>query len=155
MATRGAKPIPTALHEMSGSKPRKSRDNEPRPGGTPAIPKHLKDDERRVWNEVWAALGHTGVLTAADATVLEMLAVEMARYRRACAIVAVDGDTLTSQTGNKYAHPAFNIARASFKSVQSLLGELGLTPAARTRLVVPTDQADPFSEFLSGNEESN
>lgn len=86
-------------------------------------PEHLAPPQRATWLEL-ERIAPAGVLTFADRPIVELAAVLLARFRRA-------GELM----------PIPEITR-----LQSLLAELGLTPAARSKVrVAPTKPAGRFN----------
>lgn len=74
-------------------------------------PGHLEAPQRAAWAEI-ERIAPPGVLTHADRLVVELTAVLWARFRRAGEVMPLP----------------------EFTRLQSLLGELGLTPAARSKV---------------------
>lgn len=109
---------PGRLNAMRGDEP-----IEQRALGDP--PEHLAPPQRAAWAEL-ERIAPPGVLTHADRAIVELAAVLLARFRRA-------GELL----------PMPEITR-----LQSLLAELGLTPAARSKVrVVASKPAGRFGEI--------
>ena len=118
---------PTSLHELSGAlshDPQRFRDriNEPvdnRALGDP--PMHLTAEQRVCWGEI-ERIAPPGVLRYADRLVVEMTAILLANFRAL-------GPMLSD---------------AKFRRLEALLGQLGLTPATRSKVTA-------FKEPLQGN----
>lgn len=106
--------------------PQRARPDEPKPK-TPfrkSPPAHLEPAQRAVWKELVKQIP-AGVLTGADAAVVEVVAVLFAQFRELGAFM-----------------PAAQLTRMC-----ALMGRLGLDPSGRASLVVPTEKANPFADL--------
>lgn len=86
-------------------------------------PQHLNPAQRVTWAEL-DRIAPAGVLTHADRLIVEVAAVLLARFRRAGELMPI----------------------AEITRLQSILGELGLTPSARSK-VVPVGGRHVTSRF--------
>lgn len=108
---------PTQLHALSGALDKNpgrfaDRANEPqddRPLGDP--PMHLRPEERAAWAEL-ERISAPGVLCFGDRIIVELTAVHIAMLRGLGA----------------------GLPDAKVRRLESLLGQLGLTPAARSKV---------------------
>jgi phage terminase small subunit len=134
MVIKGPPPKPTALKRLQGNPGKRPLNRaEPKPTGPIGnAPTHLTSGAKRIWREVVAALPD-GVLTVADRHQLELYAALRDWVRE------------TMKEGD--APPTREIVQ-----VRQLAASFGLDPASRTRLSVPepTQDVDPFAEFLNG-----
>ena len=136
----GPRPQPTALRRLHGN-PSKRRLNarEPVPA-TPAScdpPEHLTEDQKKIWRD---AIDNAppGLLRSLDLAVLELWTVHFSLHRRAAAEVFASAKLVTaSSMPNRH----IGILRNSAAILSRLAGELGFSPASRTR-VVAEDRAD-------------
>lgn len=111
----------------------------------PRMPEHLSVEARREWRKVLPLLLERGSLTQADASAVALYCETFARWLTAKRDVEVNGIVVTAitldkrgeQVQNRKQNPALRIAQDSERSLRTYLRELGLTPAARER-VVPT-----------------
>jgi hypothetical protein len=117
---------PTNLHEISGAFKKnpdrgRARKNEPVPkAGIGPAPSHMTDQERACWDEI-VSIVPNGVLYDSDRLAVEITAKLLAKYRR-----------------DEHSTPELTALRASLSS-------LGLTPADRSKIVVPDrDARNPF-----------
>lgn len=113
---------PTAILELNGAfdhNPARKRPNEPkqsRPLGDP--PGRLPESAVEYWHEL-VDMVPPGVLTRSDRWAVELAAVTMSRF--------AIGD---------------EIAASELNLLRSLLAALGLTPADRSKLSVPTEKKE-------------
>lgn len=116
----GRPPKPTKLHLLQGTyEPSRHADrNEPEPSGPlPGPPAFLKGEARAEWKRVVAAMGATGVYTAADRALLTVHCQMWARF-----VEREFGQGAEGCSAN------FLIAFAN------IAGKLGLTPSDRVKL---------------------
>jgi P27 family predicted phage terminase small subunit len=136
MGSRGPAPQPTKLKLVRGET-RPSRINylEPIPARSDLNPpEDLTEEARQIWHSTVAAVGHTGVLTAADTQTLRLYAEATARYRTAETMLAKTGPLIKGRNGELVKNPLHQIVRDNATLMRSLARELGLTPASRTGL---------------------
>ncbi|MCE9563518.1 MAG: phage terminase small subunit P27 family [Planctomycetes bacterium] len=153
MGARGPKPGMWKMRPMPASSPvfAKSATGGTRHTiGAPSMPKHLGKPARVVWKRTVTEMEKAGTLTHADRDILAAYCVAVADLETLSARIDADGlmiDTptvdrngkLTGQTVLKM-HPALKWRADLLNKVKQLAGELGLTPAARSR-VTPTGEA--------------
>jgi P27 family predicted phage terminase small subunit len=92
---------------------------------------------RAAWDAIGGQLVTMGVMTVADAPALELLCLAYQEYRQAADLVLLRGSTYRSRTPTGYLmrkRPEVQVASDAWRRVKAMLVELGLTPAARTRL---------------------
>ncbi|TCK37982.1 P27 family predicted phage terminase small subunit [Paraburkholderia sp. BL8N3] len=148
MPTRGAKPKPTALRVIQGT--RKSNiaaKHEPKPrAGIPPCPSHLDARAREEWNRITPELLAAGVLSTIDGAVLASYCVAYSRWQDAEDALArmKARDKLTAAlmikttNGNAIQNPLVGVANRAMLLCQRFACEFGMTPAARARI-----EADP------------
>ncbi len=112
--------------------------------GPPAPPAHLSPDQRRIFRQITAELVGMRVRCAPDRLIVESLAVMVDWSRRACAEMEENGAWGPGARGGEVATPAWRIYRDSTREIARLSAELGLTPAARNRVVTG---AEPGSDW--------
>jgi P27 family predicted phage terminase small subunit len=147
--------LPDSHHALVGGKYRnRSKTVESQlSAGAPRMPAHLGAEARKEWKRVLPMLLQRDSLTDADATVLSLYAETFARWVAAKQEVAERGLTIEvtvlDRNGtpiiSRKANPALRIAENCERSLRSFLRELGLTPAARER-VVPAKPAEEKEE---------
>ena len=113
----GRKPKPTALRVLEGNPGKRPLNkSEPKPtAGVPRCPVWIKGEARAEWKRVIAAIGHTGIITHADRSMLAAYCSLWARYKAA----AEAGDDLPI---------------SYLTHLRALAAEFGLTPSSRSRL---------------------
>jgi P27 family predicted phage terminase small subunit len=149
---RGPKPKPTALKKREGTF-RKDRApaNEfaPTPG-TPKCPDYLDAIARGEWNRVVPELVAKNVLTIIDGAVLEGFCVA---YSSAVKFQKdADKKPIVKTPFGPKVNPSEAVARKWWALARQLGAELGLTPAARTRVSMekPKPPEDKTEAFLFG-----
>ena len=152
MGARGPAPKPTALKRLAGNPGRhrlNEREPQPRPAGQPQAPKWLNGEARREWRRVVRELHRTGVLTTVDMGVLEGYCVSYARWRHAEGMLERQPEVIESDKGNLYQNPWYGVARTAMRDALRMAQELGMTPAARSRVVVEREaQEDDLATAL-------
>lgn len=144
----GRRPLPANVHTLRGTSSDTAIPTAPKPRpATPAMPKHLTPGARVAWRELVAALRHLRVLTHADRTVLEIASEALAEYRAARHVLDAEGATYstTTPTGSVMHRPRPEVSMAAdaWRRTKGALVELGLTPAARTRVTVASEPRGP------------
>jgi P27 family predicted phage terminase small subunit len=103
---------------------------------------------RKKWDEIGVQLLKLRVITAADATALELLCGAYAEYFKASAVVQRRGATYKTRTDSgiiERRRPEVAIAADAWKRVRSMLLEFGISPASRTKVHTVPDQGElPF-----------
>ena len=141
---------PTALKILHGDfekNPQRRPTNEPvGEQGTPPMPRHLKGVARRAWTRQINQLVKMKIVTKQDVDIIEQYAVLYAQWRLALKDVQVNGITysVVDQMGNKkWIRNPMDVALMDYsRQLHRLLCEVGLTPAARTK-VQATEQTSP------------
>lgn len=151
MSKPGPRSTPTALRVLKGeTRPSRLNEREPHPrAGNPRIPKWLTPDERSIWRQELRELRPMGVVTPADATALGLLTAAIARYAQAKALVDRDGLVIPGRGGGPVTNPASREERLRWADVLRACGEFGLTPSARTGLVVAGETSSELEQLLS------
>lgn len=126
---------PLAIRRAEGNPgQRPIPENEPQADrGIPTMPPFMSQRAQGVWNELAPLLLELGTLTVVDGVALEALCNQIVYLREAQHSIDTEGILVTTQHGPRK-NPACNVANESLKQVRSLLGEFGLTPAARARI---------------------
>ncbi len=135
-------------HNRNTAAPRFTRD-------TPRCPAWLDPDAKRVWKDLVPKLKRMGVLTEVDGGALAAYCQTFARWRKVEEFIAKHGDVypLKDQNGKfKYMQqfPHVSIARYLLQLLKAYQQEFGLTPSARTRVVVDdSESSDDMEDFLN------
>ena len=103
----------------------------------PRCPAHLSDTARREWRRLATPLHEAGILTLADRAVLAAYCQAYARWVEAEEHLAKTPALLKTASGYVQQSPWLSIANKQMELMGRYMTELGLTPAARSRLAVP------------------
>jgi P27 family predicted phage terminase small subunit len=150
----GRRPKPTRLKVLTGSRRVRRDGREPMPpSGLPPRPTDLDDVGLAEWDRLIPELSRLGLLTQIDWTLPWLCCdtySECVRMRRTLARLAGGGFLLRAPDGTVKANPLYIQYLKAKHQLRLLLGEMGLTPASRARLVAPSAaeaEDDPFAEF--------
>lgn len=152
---RGRKPKPTALKLIDGN-PGKRRitGREPKPPATlPTCPAHLSATARSEWKRLARVLNGIGLLTQIDRTVLAAYCQAYGRWVEAERRLSETPPLLKTPAGYVQASPWIAIANRQVELMTRLMAELGLTPAARSRLAIQLPTRPRPWEFTHRGEE--
>lgn len=145
---------PSALRLLEGdTSHRPQNKREPKPAllkKALAAPDWLTREGRSVWKRVVPELQRLNLLSKLDLDALGAYCASVGRARKAEAILKRGGLTV-KVNGQVQRRIEIGIARDSWKDARAFAGELGLTPAARTRLEVPLN---PSEAGADGDEEA-
>ena len=137
----GTRPKPTRLKLMAGNPGKRPLNkHEPQPSLLPSLPdppKHLAREGRKEWIRVGGFLLRTRVLTEADLTALSAYATVYGRWNQAELEIKRKGILVPPTPGSKskVQNPMLAVANKALQQMVQLLGEFGLTPSTRTRIV--------------------
>ena len=151
---RGRKPLPTALKDASGAhdkNPQRRNASEPALAkGIPPIPESIAEDAiaSKCWVSVCGTLHEMGILTLADASVMELYCVTYSQWRWLSEVVK-DGNCSIATEKGVTTLPEANQVHKYAATLIRLMAELGLTPSSRSRIhAAPKEEDDPFTDFL-------
>ena len=158
MATRGRKPLPTALKILEGDRGKGRRPlnrKEPVPNADQVVcPEWLMEEAQNEWERLAPALIAMGVLTNHDVANFAGYCEAFARWREAEEFLTQHGTIMKTPSGYVQQMPQVSIALQNLKQMQSLAAEFGLTPASRARLYAQNgdkaDSDDPMEKVLRG-----
>lgn len=152
MGKRGPRPKPTAIKKLEGTY-RKDRapaaEMDPHKG-IPARPAYLSKLAAAEWDRVVPQLAELGVLTLVDGGVLEGYC---SNYGIAVAMqLKADKTPIVKTPFGPKTNPAVGEARKAWALARQYAAELGLSPAARTRVSAPPKptEEDKTEAFLFG-----
>lgn len=142
MTKPGPRPKPTEVKRMTGVEP--GRINEatplpPMPAIVPKPPEFLGKVAKGAWRRLAPHLHATGLLTHADLDAFAVLCEAIEQYRAASKVVQQYGVVLTDNHGHGVKNPAFQVCRDTSQTIRSYAAEFGLTPAARSQIVMPPE----------------
>ncbi len=132
---------PLALVRLEGNRGKrklpKAADEVRLPAGEPEMPDWLLPEARKEWARVAPKLAAVRVLTDVDVAMLSAYCQLWARWRKA-------------ETGKrKNASPAVGLAL--LREMRMVCRELGMTPSARARMVVPGEAPkDEMDDLIDG-----
>ena len=151
-----SKPQATEVKRRNGTfikNPKRENKREPKPpAGKPKMPRSIHGDKiaKEMWKRVIDMLESMHVLTTADLSICESIAINESQMRVALADINERGQIVDGEKGNRVMNPAFRAWSSAMDRRTKLLAELGLTPSARTRLVANTPApVDPVTEFIA------
>ena len=159
MATRGRKPLPTAMKVLEGDRGKGRRplnDHEPvPPAGGVKCPTWLMPEAKKEWKRLAASLEAMGVLTMADLTAFAGYCQAYARWREAEEFITQHGSIFKTPSGYVQQVPQVSIAQTNMKIMLRFCEQFGLTPSARSRIIAGEGAVDPADEMerLLGGEE--
>ena len=143
----GRMPTPTAIKVLRGNPGKRALPKgEPRPATgdrVPSAPRWLSEEARAEWRRLAPRLHAVGLLTEVDSQALGLLCEAFAQYVAAKAVVDREGMLLMSEKGNAYQHPATGLMTQARGELMKWAREFGMTPSARTRIVVDTGSEEP------------
>lgn len=142
-------------HALNGTSSR-ALPEESAPSGRPRVPKDLQPEEKKIFRAVCKTLAQRRVLTEGDQQLLRLLAIVVARHRRAVQHIAVEGEVVTytrlDKKGEAVETSAKNlwlaIADKSAEEIRACCDRLGLTPMSRSRVRKTTSEDVPPIVFL-------
>jgi len=108
-------------------------------------PAHITGKAADEWDRAIAAMP-PGFYTAADAPVLTQYVEALTYCRNAQAIVAKEGMTAKGSQGQPVAHPQLAVIARFADLMLKCAAQLGMSPAARTRLTAPEDDQQDETE---------
>ena len=150
---RGRKPLPTEIKELQGTL-EKSRTNYevPTSGKIQKVtaPKMLTAEEKKMFKSICDDLIQSGVLENPDIDIVLKLVLENSAYYENMKICREKGYVEINDKGNRLKRIEYTVAKDNLVNVIRLASELGLTPAARTRLKIgAVSQEKPEKSKLS------
>lgn len=146
MGKRGPQPKPDQLKKMEGN-PGKRALNEDAPvaTGTPDRPDHLSDYACEVWQRIAESMP-PGLYAKCDTELLTAYCEAADLFRRAVLAVREEGEVATGSNGAPYQNPWVSIQNKQAQLLATLGSRLGLDPAARSNLKLPS-QGKAKSKF--------
>jgi len=139
--TLGRKPQPTALRRAAGN-PGKRGYNHDEPiieGDMPDCPPHLSAEAQKEWHRLAGALHQAGILTFADRAALAAYCQCYGRWVECEEKLASTPTMFKTPSGYVQQSPWLAVANKQLELMGRYMAELGLTPAARSRIVALRD----------------
>jgi P27 family predicted phage terminase small subunit len=144
--SKGRKRTPRHILDLKGTS-RADRHPNVEPSalaGIPKCPSHLDADEQKIWKELVRVMGEAGILTQADAWLMESFCSAVAEYRRAKeAFKKFDITAAADETAGAAMKRLHVIKRAANDEAVRSGAALGLTPASRASLHVESGSSKP------------
>jgi len=127
---------PTALKLIAGNPGGKKlpKGEATPPASMPTMPGHLGAEARAEWQRLAPMLVQLGLLSTLDRTAFAAYCQAWAHHVEAEEMLASSGTTMTTSNGQIIVSPWMRVSRQAVETLARLLGEFGLTPAARTRI---------------------
>ena len=144
---RGRKPKPTAIRRRTGNPGKRGYNHaEPvPPEGVPTCPGHLSPVAQEEWDRLARTLHDMGVFTTVDRAALAAYCQCYARWVEAEERLRVTPTLFKTPSGYVQQSPWLGIANKQLELMGRYMTELGLTPAARSRIAV--DAAPPGQQI--------
>ena len=159
-AGAGRPPKPTAIKRLTGTLRAPFNEREPvAPKRLPKPPAHLSDEALAEWERVALDLYHAGVLTDFDRAALAGYCQAYGRWAQAETALerVAEGDELTyglmirTKNGNVVQNPLVGASNKAMMAMVRIAAELGMTPAARSRIAAqtPGEDDDPAASYFN------
>ena len=142
MAQRGRKPKPTALKQLEGNPGRRPlNSNEPKPcKKAPRCPLWLEEEAKKEWRRMVKILEYMGLLTEIDMAAFAGYCQAFARWKEAEEFISKHGTIVKTPSGYWQQVPQVSIAQTYLKIMNRFCEQFGLTPSARSRMIVDAEQ---------------
>ncbi len=151
---RGAKPKPTVLKLITGNPGRRPLNKgEPQPAiAIPEPPKLLEGEALREWHRLTPVMAELGLISELDRALVTAYCQLWARWFEAEEKLKQTGWLVKTPNDYPMQSPYLTIANRSLEQMRQLSEQIGLSPAARSRIRVeaPPGQLDFGEEFLRG-----
>lgn len=149
---RGQKPKPKEIKVLEGNRSKIAtakldEATEPKGVGLPRLPPDLDEIETQLWRDIVGSLPKS-LLSRADDSMLERMAVAWARFRTTRKTIKTVGLLVNSPNG-PIRNPLLVVLNATQKEMHACSSELGLSPVARARLTAAgSEDEDPMALLL-------
>jgi P27 family predicted phage terminase small subunit len=123
------------------------------PEGAPEKPEGLSAVASAAWDALVGDLTELGIISEVDRAAIEMAARYTGHYAEAAADVKANGLTIPTKQGAK-ANPSIRARDDAARILKSYLVELGLTPAARSKVqhaAQPSSDVPSLEDILDGD----
>ena len=149
MASRGSKPIPTAIKELEGNpggRPLNKR--EPKPvKKAPRCPAWLEDEAKKEWKRMSKVLESMGLLTEMDMAAFAGYCQAYARWKEAEEFITQHGSIVKTPSGYWQQVPQVSIAQTYLKIMNRFAEQFGLTPSSRSRIIAEDNSNSTVDEM--------
>lgn len=155
----GPKPTPSAIHLIRNGGGGKTLGRRPVPESvecagplTEEPPDWMSDSQRAAWNAT-VKVAPPGLLKDLDRTIFTTWIVAQDLHAHAAVMLELFGMTQTSEKGYETPSPYIGILDKMSSIMIRCCGEMGFTPASRTKVTVEKkQQGNAFSELLGKKE---
>ena len=158
MATRGRKPLPTALKELEGDRGKGRRplnkDEPTPPQDNVKCPAWLMPEAKKEWKRLSSKMEQMGVLTEVDMAAFAGYCQSYARWKENEEFITKNGSLVRTPSGYWQQVPQVSIAQQYMKQMERFAEQFGLTPASRSRLIAdesPKGASDELENLLGGD----
>lgn len=103
--------------------------------GAPTCPSWLSPRAKTEWRWIAPKLAEQRIITAIDRTLLAQYCESFASWQQAEKEIRKDGAVVPTGTGSVKASPWVHIRSQALAQMHRCLGELGMTPSSRSRLI--------------------
>lgn len=119
------------------------------PDGVPLPPDHLSDAAKGAWGYIAGQLHEMGILTSADALLIEIMCTTYARMVHNQMILDMRGSSTYIHLGRVVAYPEVAIVADCAKLLNAMMSKCGMSPLDRTRLTMPQreEASNPFGDL--------
>ena len=153
---RGRKPKPTDINVLEGNLgKRKLNKNEPKPNKKlPTCPNWLTDEAKKEWHRLAKEMNSIGILTNIDRAVFASYCQAYARWKETEQLIDNHGFIFLTPSKYPQQSPFISIAHQYEKQMSQCAEQLGLTPAARSRIIANNDAdllSDDMEKLLKSN----
>lgn len=151
-------PIPTAIKELRGNPGKRALNaDEPQPEKLfelPECPDHIGAWGKREWDRVGPKLIKMGLLAETDLQTFEAYCLNVQLMIEAREEIQRHGMLVMGARG-RVRNPAIAAFSAASTAVRGFASEFGLTPSSRTRIKLPSDDADPLAGLMAVDEDED
>ena len=158
MATKGRKPLPTALKVLEGDRGKGRRpinkDEPTPPQNNIKCPDWLMPEAKKEWKRLAPSLIAMGILTDHDMEAFAGYCQAYARWKEAEEFITQHGTIVRTPSGYWQQVPQVSIAQTYLKVMNRFAEQFGLTPASRSRIVADIanrDNEDEMEALLGGD----
>ncbi|GHE00912.1 terminase [Defluviimonas sp. 20V17] len=142
---RGRKPKPTAIRLIDGNPGKRgyNADEPVAPEGEIDCPPHLSDVATEEWRRIAGALQDMGVVTLVDRAALAAYCQSYGRWVEAEEKLKETPTLVKTASGYIQQNPWLTVANKQLELMGRYMGELGITPASRSRVAAFQKDAGP------------
>lgn len=146
---RGRRPKPTELKLIEGNPgKRRLKANEPKPArAMPTCPAHLSPTAKAEWKRLGRQLHTLGLLSELDRAALAAYCQAYGRWAEAEKKLKETPLLLKTPAGYVQPSPWLSVANKQLELMLRFMGELGLSPASRSRVTTTPSLAPTSWEF--------